>query len=397
MAQKAYQSQATTYNVDQTIGVSDKPGAISTVTVQAIGGAGNVDRCFGASVPADGDAGYAVGCYFHVSTGVAGATVYVNEGSATSCSFRALTTASGEVATFVYNSDSTSGALSPIPAAKMVNAMLDRIAGASDATDVTDTATALLALIPGAVAGSTFEFVYRNRSTTAGQKLTLTGGIGVTINSGASVYANGDITYIAIVTNVATPAITLYAEALAGSLQASVDASSSVNTLQLTTSATGISVAEATVGSDTNIGFILDGKGSGQIAIGGISTGQNSIGRGSLKPTFFSATISALGTTQNSTPTAAQLLGGIVTQTGATGAGTFTLPSGSTLSAAISPTPTVGDTFQCIFTNLGGGQTITITGVTGTTVKGKAAVATATSGTMTFINTGTNTWDIYCQ
>jgi len=109
----------------------------------------------------------------------------------------------------------------------------------------------------------------------------------------------------------------------------------------------------------------------------------------------YALTVASLGTTQNSTPTTAQLLGGIVTQTGATGAGTVTLPTGTLLSAAI-PTVAVGYTFDCSFINLGGSQTLTITGATGSTVVGTAAVGTGKSASLTFTNTGTNTWNVYC-
>lgn len=105
-------------------------------------------------------------------------------------------------------------------------------------------------------------------------------------------------------------------------------------------------------------------------------------------------TTTALGTTQNSTPTAAQLIGGLVTQTGATGAGTVTLPTGTQLSAALA-TVAVGYSFECIFANLGGAQTLTITGATGSTVIGTAAVGTGKNAQLTFINTGTNTWNVY--
>lgn len=111
--------------------------------------------------------------------------------------------------------------------------------------------------------------------------------------------------------------------------------------------------------------------------------------------------ISSLGTTQNSTPTATQLLGGVVTQTGATGAGTVTLPTGTLLSTAVGGTtipasdPYVGMSFECLFANLGGGQTLTITGATGSTVVGNGAVATGKTARLLFVNTGTNTWNVY--
>lgn len=398
---KAYQSQSTAFNVYQSIGVSDIPGSTTTVTVQGIGSAGNVDRCFGATPPVDGEAGYAIGCYFHLTTGVAGATVYVNEGSTTSCSFRALASASGEQSTFVYNTNATAGSYT-IPAVQMVNAMLDRNGGTANRADVTDTAAAIIALIPGAIVNSTFEFVLRNISATAGEKIGLTGGVGVTFSGTQSIFSGGDITYIGIVTNVGTPAITLYAEADTSALLPSIDVASSINSIQITTAAANGLPVLAAVGSDTNITQDIEGKGTGGVTIGAISTGKNSLGRGSVQPPLLSATTGSLGTTQNSTPTSLQLLGGIVTQTGSTGAGTVTLPTGTLISAAIvtalgitGATVSIGDTFECLFANLGGGQTLTITGGTGSTVVGNGAVPTAKNARMLFVNTGSNTWNVY--
>jgi hypothetical protein len=148
------------------------------------------------------------------------------------------------------------------------------------------------------------------------------------------------------------------------------------------------------ISSGTNAPLTIDAKGSGTIVIGGTSTGLISIGRGVVSGAIFSNTITALGTTQNSTPTAAQLLGGTVTQTGATGAGTVTLPTGTALSTAVSGVA-VGDIFDVLFANLGGSQTLTITGATGSTVIGNAAVPTGKNATLTFVNTGTNTWNVY--
>ena len=110
---------------------------------------------------------------------------------------------------------------------------------------------------------------------------------------------------------------------------------------------------------------------------------------------IFQSTVASLGTTQNSTPTAAQLIGGLVTQTGATGAGTVTLPTGTLLSGALVGTVAVGFSFDCVFANLGGSQTLTITGATGSTVIGTAAVGTGKNAYLTFVNSGTNTWNVY--
>lgn len=107
-------------------------------------------------------------------------------------------------------------------------------------------------------------------------------------------------------------------------------------------------------------------------------------------------TVTALGTTQNSTPTAAQLLTGIVTQTSATGAGTVTLPLGSLFAAALPTVPATGASFQVLFINLGGGQTLTITGDTGMTVVGTATVASGTASLIVITCSGTDTFNAYC-
>lgn len=43
----------------------------------------------GTTVPTDGTAGYATGCVFQKTNGGANTSLYVNEGSATSCDFNA--------------------------------------------------------------------------------------------------------------------------------------------------------------------------------------------------------------------------------------------------------------------------------------------------------------------
>lgn len=142
-------------------------------------------------------------------------------------------------------------------------------------------------------------------------------------------------------------------------------------------------------------GAAVGGTGA-PVNIGDVNASATYLNRGPLKALQVAQTYTDLGTNQNSTPTSAQLLGGVLKQTSATGAGTVTLPSGTTLSAACARTPVTGDSFDVTLLNVGGGQTLTITGATGTTVRGTATVATATAKRLTFINTGTNTWDIIC-
>lgn len=142
---------------------------------------------------------------------------------------------------------------------------------------------------------------------------------------------------------------------------------------------------------------LLEGTPTGTVGVFSTlnATGAVNLGATALAPPKTAATVASLGTTQNSTPTAAQLLGGIVTQTGQTAGGTVTTPTGATLSAAIADVA-VGMVFQCLFANLGGGQTLTITaGATGMTVVGTAAVGSGKNAWLTFINTAPDTWSCY--
>jgi hypothetical protein len=71
------------------------------ITIVTLDGDNKVTRGYGASIPTDGDAGYAVGCIFAVTTGVVGSTLYINEGSTSSCDFNAVTSgAAGGVSTW---------------------------------------------------------------------------------------------------------------------------------------------------------------------------------------------------------------------------------------------------------------------------------------------------------
>lgn len=109
-------------------------------------------------------------------------------------------------------------------------------------------------------------------------------------------------------------------------------------------------------------------------------------------------TLTALGTAQTSTPTAAQTLGGILTQTSAVGAGTATFPTGEILSAAFPVAPSAGAMFQVVFINLAGGQNIVMTaGATGMTVVGAATVGSGKACLLTFVCTAANTWTVICN
>lgn len=209
------------------------------------------------------------------------------------------------------------------------------------------------------------------------------------------VASSATIGNVLMVTTTSSAAFKVGQAAATPAFQVDSSTASQAAGLKVTGAATGGTVAIAAIDSGSNTNITLDGKGSGTIVIGGTSTGFVSIGRGSRSGLLFNTTVASLGTTQNSTPSAAQLLGGVVTQTGATGAGTVTTPTGTVLSAAI-PGVATGDSFDCVFANLGGGFNLTITaGVSGMTVVGNAVIPSGKVGYLTFVNTGSNTWNCY--
>jgi len=97
--------------------------------------------------------------------------------------------------------------------------------------------------------------------------------------------------------------------------------------------------------------------------------------------------------TQNTTPTAAQLLGGLIDHASTTGAGTVTLDTAANLDAAY-PNAQPGDVFTCVYANTGS-QTVTITTNTGLTLKGTVAIPTAKNALLTFRKTGVAAWTVY--
>lgn len=98
------------------------------------------------------------------------------------------------------------------------------------------------------------------------------------------------------------------------------------------------------------------------------------------------------GTADATLSAANMVLGKVFQLTGGTGR-TFTLDTGTALSAAM-PSVAVGDAIDFKLVNSSTG-TLTVLGDTGTTLANVITIATLQSRTLTAINTGTNTWTIY--
>lgn len=96
-----------------------------------------------------------------------------------------------------------------LTAAQFVNVILNLSGQTAAQTPTTPTATAILAQIPNVQVGSAFEFVLQNANTSSGA-VTLTAGTGVTIVSGAAVPITKTQIYRGIVTDIDTPAVSIY-------------------------------------------------------------------------------------------------------------------------------------------------------------------------------------------
>lgn len=139
-----------------------------------------------------------------------------------------------------------------------------------------------------------------------------------------------------------------------------------------------------------------DGALSGNITFSGTNTHSGSesfSGAFVAKAGLTQGTITTIDA-QNGTPTAAQLLGGIIKHNSKTGGGTVTFPTGAELSAVAGSA--VGSMFRTLYYNYGNQTATLTTAASGTTViGGTAAVTTGKHSMITFVCTAANTWDVY--
>jgi len=94
--------------------LSGEPKSISGLgfKLKEYDSAGKIARLEGTTMPVDGTAGYAVGCIFIDTTGGAGVTFYVNEGSITSCDFNVAAGSTGDITSVVAGAGMTGGGTS---------------------------------------------------------------------------------------------------------------------------------------------------------------------------------------------------------------------------------------------------------------------------------------------
>jgi hypothetical protein len=231
---------------------------------------------------------------------------------------------------------------------------------------------------------------------TLGTATTITAGA-FTVTSGAATFTAGNVLLSAGTLTVTSANAAAFAVGRLGAttpaFQVNAATGTQVTGIKVTGGAAAGTVAVAVQGG-TNEQLTIDANGTGTISLGTTSTGLVIANRGVRKAMIVGTTLTAAGSIQSTTPTAAQLLGGFYSHISVTGAGTATLDTGSNISAAIQGVAT-GDSFTCVYANIGT-QTVTITTNTGLTVTGTAAITTGKTGVLYFYNTAANTWTVYC-
>ena len=139
-------------------------------------------------------------------------------------------------------------------------------------TDVSPTATLIVNAIPRAIVGSSFEFAIRNTAD-GDEVITVSAGVGVTLSGPMTVNRNQTRKFIARVTGISTPAVTIYS-VTAGEdtylLQAELDNISAASSAWVAVPYAGkirrvstilhaaITVADATITITTSVGAVTE-------------------------------------------------------------------------------------------------------------------------------------------
>lgn len=103
---------------------------------------------------------------------------------------------------------STAGALT-YTARQILDGLILRDPNGAGRSDVTPTATEILAQIQAPRVGEYFEFMVRNTAD-ASETITLTAGTGVTLSGTMTIAQNNTKRFRAVITGIATPAVTVY-------------------------------------------------------------------------------------------------------------------------------------------------------------------------------------------
>ena len=136
---------------------------------------------YGTTKPTDGTSGYEIGCLFIHTDGSATGTLYVNEGSETSCDFNAVTTAYADTVSSEMIADDA------VTSAKVDSSLIQTASKTFTATEIRALGTAV-DLVPAPGAGKAIEFIsaYLFLDYSGGDLSAVTGNIRTgTMNQGA--------------------------------------------------------------------------------------------------------------------------------------------------------------------------------------------------------------------
>ena len=104
--------------------------------------------------------------------------------------------------------DTTAGA-NTWSAAEFIGGLLLRDPAGDNRSDVTPTATQIVGAIANCKVGTAFRVIIRNTAD-ATETITVTGGTGVTLSGTMTIAQNNTKEFLCVITNVGTPAATLY-------------------------------------------------------------------------------------------------------------------------------------------------------------------------------------------
>lgn len=106
--------------------------------------------------------------------------------------------------------ETTAGAVT-YAAAEMIGEFISRDPTGASRADLSDTAALIVAAIPGAIVGSSFEFTIRNDADAA-ETITLTTNTGITLSGTMTIAQNNSKRFLVVVTNAtaASEAVTIY-------------------------------------------------------------------------------------------------------------------------------------------------------------------------------------------
>lgn len=94
-------------------------------------------------------------------------------------------------------------------AAQLLGGLILRDPNGAGRSDVTPTAALIVAAIPGCAVGTAFEFEIRNTADAA-ETITVTAGTTVTLSGTMTIAQNNTKRFLAVITAVGTPAVTIY-------------------------------------------------------------------------------------------------------------------------------------------------------------------------------------------